>query len=198
MRKRDNEGFTLVELIVVIVILAILIGVTIGGITSYVNRARRNTDINNASSIENTLGSNFLVGQFWNSPKFKHEFKVRNCTLVGNNTTPEINNGGQVYILRWNEDTKKQFETDPSYASFPTSYYKIINNEQDNWYSNRAWSVWRYLSYNQDWEGFPTQNVLQDIPTCQQEGYEFYFIFCFDEKGNTKSFECIPAEQKTV
>lgn len=55
MDKWDNKGFTLVELIVVIVILVILIGVTIGGITGYVNRARRNTDINNASSIEKNI-----------------------------------------------------------------------------------------------------------------------------------------------
>lgn len=32
MFKQANKGFTLVELIVVIVILAILVGVTIGGI----------------------------------------------------------------------------------------------------------------------------------------------------------------------
>lgn len=34
--RRGNKGFTLVELIVVIVILAILVGVTIGGIYMYV------------------------------------------------------------------------------------------------------------------------------------------------------------------
>ena len=47
-RMKENKGFSLVELIVVIVILAILIGVTIGGIYAYVNKARINTDIHNA------------------------------------------------------------------------------------------------------------------------------------------------------
>ena len=56
-KKKNNEGFTLVELIVVIVILAILIGVTIGGIYMYVGQARKNTDINNASAIESTLST---------------------------------------------------------------------------------------------------------------------------------------------
>lgn len=51
----NNKGFTLVELIVVIVILAILVGVTIGGVFSYVNKSRINTDINNASSLTSTL-----------------------------------------------------------------------------------------------------------------------------------------------
>lgn len=53
--KKDNKGFTLVELIVVIVILAILVGVTIGGVYGYVNKSRINTDINNASAITSTL-----------------------------------------------------------------------------------------------------------------------------------------------
>ena len=53
--KKKNSGFTLVELIVVIVILAILIGVTIGGIYMYVGKARVNTDISNAATMEETM-----------------------------------------------------------------------------------------------------------------------------------------------
>ena len=52
---KRNNGFTLVELIVVIVILAILVGVTIGGIYMYVGKARVNTDINNAVTMEETM-----------------------------------------------------------------------------------------------------------------------------------------------
>ena len=55
--KKNNKGFSLVELIVVIVILAILIGVTIGGIYQYVNKSRVNTDINNAASIQSVLST---------------------------------------------------------------------------------------------------------------------------------------------
>ena len=55
--KKNNKGFSLVELIVVIVILAILIGVTIGGIYQYVNKSRINTDINNAASIQSVLAA---------------------------------------------------------------------------------------------------------------------------------------------
>lgn len=53
--KKSNKGFTLVELIIVIVILAILVGVTIDGVSTYVNKARLNTDIQNANTINNIL-----------------------------------------------------------------------------------------------------------------------------------------------
>ena len=55
--RKNNKGFSLVELIVVIVILAIFIGVTIGGIYSYVNKSRINTDINNAASIQSVISA---------------------------------------------------------------------------------------------------------------------------------------------
>ena len=57
MDESNNKGFTLVELIVVIVILAILIGVTIGGIYMYVGQSRVATDEGNASSISGVLST---------------------------------------------------------------------------------------------------------------------------------------------
>ena len=64
LSKKDNKGFTLVELIVVIVILAILVGVTIGGVYGYVNKSRVNTDINNASAITSTLSTMTTIKEF--------------------------------------------------------------------------------------------------------------------------------------
>lgn len=55
-KHKNIEGFSLVELIVVIVILAILIGVTIVGVYKYTNEARKNTDINNAATIQRVTG----------------------------------------------------------------------------------------------------------------------------------------------
>lgn len=55
--KNNEGGFTLVELIVVIVILAILIGVTVGGVNKNIAKSRVNTDINNAASIQSVLST---------------------------------------------------------------------------------------------------------------------------------------------
>lgn len=55
--RKEDKGFSLVELIVVIVILAILIGVTIGGVYGYVHKSRVNTDINNAATIQSVAST---------------------------------------------------------------------------------------------------------------------------------------------
>ena len=69
IKKNSNDGFSLVELIVVIVILAILIGVTIGGIYQYVNKARDNTLRHNLDTIEKT------VSTFQATDKFQTEIR---------------------------------------------------------------------------------------------------------------------------
>ena len=54
-KNKKNKGFTLTELIVVIVIIAILVGVSIIGIFVYVGQSKVNTDKNNRESMNNAL-----------------------------------------------------------------------------------------------------------------------------------------------
>lgn len=60
LQVEKNKGFTLAELIVVIVILAILVGVTIGGIYKWVGKARKNTDIQNCKQLQDSLYANWF------------------------------------------------------------------------------------------------------------------------------------------
>ena len=52
---KNNKGFTLVELVVVIVVLAILIGVTVSGIFHFVEKSHETADVDNASSLYTVL-----------------------------------------------------------------------------------------------------------------------------------------------
>ena len=49
--KKNNKGFSLVELIIVIAIMAILAGALAPSLIKYINKSRRSADISNADTI---------------------------------------------------------------------------------------------------------------------------------------------------
>ncbi|MDO4188189.1 MAG: prepilin-type N-terminal cleavage/methylation domain-containing protein [Lachnospiraceae bacterium] len=53
--KNDNKGFSLIELIVVIAIMAILVGVLAPQFIKYVESSRQSTDIQNAAAIRSAI-----------------------------------------------------------------------------------------------------------------------------------------------
>lgn len=55
--KKDNKGFSLVELIIAVVILGIIAVVAIGGLYGNVTKSRQNTDVSNAQSIQSALST---------------------------------------------------------------------------------------------------------------------------------------------
>lgn len=57
--KRNNKGFSLVELIIVIAIMAILAGVLAPQFVKYINRSRTATDIQNAQQMATALSTEF-------------------------------------------------------------------------------------------------------------------------------------------
>lgn len=56
-KKRNNKGFSLVELIVVIAIMAVLVGVLAPAFLGYVEKSRKSTDINSIDNIMQTMNA---------------------------------------------------------------------------------------------------------------------------------------------
>ena len=53
--KNDNKGFSLIELIVVIAIMAILVGVLAPQFIKYIESSKQSTDIQNAAAIKSAI-----------------------------------------------------------------------------------------------------------------------------------------------
>ncbi len=67
MKKMNNKGFSLVELIVVIAIMAVLVGVLAPQFIKYVESSRRSTDVSNAETIRSAVLADIADGKITGS-----------------------------------------------------------------------------------------------------------------------------------
>ncbi len=55
-KKMNNKGFSIVELIIVIAIMAVLVGVLAPTYLGYVEKSRKSTDVQNAQELATSIG----------------------------------------------------------------------------------------------------------------------------------------------
>ena len=67
MKKMNNKGFSLVELIIVIAIMAILVGVLAPQFMKYVEQSRRSSDISTAEEIRQAIIADISDGNITGS-----------------------------------------------------------------------------------------------------------------------------------
>ena len=78
MGYRKNRGFTLVELVIIIAVLAILTGLLTPAYTKYVEKSCRAADMSNAKNISKIITMGIVDG----SIEFKNEFYSSGCRNV--------------------------------------------------------------------------------------------------------------------
>lgn len=81
-KEKKNKGFTLIELIIVVAVLAILVGILAPQYTKYVEKSRKAADVSNVNELVNAFKVFVIEGGNLNSTEYT--FKI--------DTTP--NNGG--------------------------------------------------------------------------------------------------------
>lgn len=84
--KSTKKGFTLVELIVVLVILAVLAAMLVPALTGYIKRARQEKDYQMAATVL-TAAQSAATYQYSKADPTTTTFTIKGDTDAGNNTT---------------------------------------------------------------------------------------------------------------
>jgi type IV pilus assembly protein PilA len=127
--KKNNKGFSLVELIVVIAIMAVLVGVLAPQFIKYVEKSRESTDIQNLSSIGDTLQTYFA------DHKCSASITVTLGTAVsGSEATAALANGGFGTTIAMKGD----WTTAPSVTYDPTNTSVVYNGDSTYYEANNA------------------------------------------------------------
>ncbi len=134
-KQKNNKGFSLVELIVVIAIMAVLVGVLAPQLMKYVEKSREATDIQNCDSIASALKAYYADKEDQTDPV------TINVTSTGVSETsdPAVKDAGMVKTKlkgkNWTNIAIKYTPADGSveYTITPDAtnkpYYKIEDNK---------------------------------------------------------------------
>lgn len=135
MKKMNNKGFSLVELIVVIAIMAVLVGVLAPQFIKYVESSRRSTDVSNAQNIQSAILADIAEATWSGTNNTLTEITDTNRpSTLGE--TPKIkgnlvNNKGNFYAI-WNTNSG----TCSVYADNSTDYELTSDSGVRNYKEN--------------------------------------------------------------
>lgn len=98
-KKKDNKGFTLVELVIVVAILAILVGLLAPQYTKYVEKSRKAADVNNMDEIVKAVQVYAVEGALKSTTSAAND--VSATIVIGDSSTTctdNIKNGVAEYV----------------------------------------------------------------------------------------------------
>lgn len=87
-KQKNNKGFSLVELIVVIAIMVVLVAVLVPVFTRYIESSRRSTDVQNANSISEGVLADVADGRIRATADLSADVENGNPTAIA--TAPEV------------------------------------------------------------------------------------------------------------
>lgn len=109
MKKTNNKGFSLIELIIVIAIMAILIAIIAPNLTKYLGKSKDKTDVKNLDEIESTLKTCLT------------DYDMENDSLLSDDSN-------KVACLAWNSSGAVMSTTATAPITIPTGKAAVAQN----------------------------------------------------------------------
>lgn len=142
MKKTSNKGFSMVELIIVIAIMAILAAALAPSLIKYINKSRLSTDVTTGTTIATAVNSALAVEKAYDSCKsYESSFPMNVDTLIqqqnGNSFAAEV-----AAVLGYSGKTtasiKGKSKKDIKGNDFTAQNFLIsvdqVNNKVEVWY----------------------------------------------------------------
>lgn len=117
-KKKDNKGFTLVELVIVIAILAILVGLLAPQYTKYVEKSRKSADLDNMNEMVKAVqvyAVDKAVNTKTGSTEVTGKITLGDTVTVSDGAKADIEAALKEYVPNYTKISKKskQWSEDP-------------------------------------------------------------------------------------
>lgn len=87
MKKTSNKGFSMVELIIVIAIMAILAAALAPALIKYINKSRLSTDVQTGTTVASAINSALAVEKAYDAAEaYDKHYTAVNSILAGNDS----------------------------------------------------------------------------------------------------------------
>ena len=152
---KNNKGFTLVELIVVLVILAILAAILVPALLGYIKSAKEKEHMLNAKSCLNAIQAELTKCYATQSDKLSES----NNNIFGDNKIKDEGNNVDVTKTDFAQNVIDLIDNNPYCVMFATGYYGLPNNKKKYESSlHEAYTVF-YIYYQEEEDSAPLYYV---------------------------------------